>query len=425
MVDAAELVDAAVVRESNAALARGALVAAALGLAGACAVPLAGFSGMMSVPPAGFGLTACAFSLALRALARRELVHGGVAWAVMLAFVSLPTAFFMLAEALTDAGAATYLHGPIAWVYFVIIAVSGTLFRARISMATGLVAAIGYAISFAAAQPRFAELRGHADVLPDLVDPAIAGIRLLMLLATGFVVGGLATLGRRLTQRALAEQRAKEDVSRLFGEYVSEEVKTKLLASPLAEAGERKRVVILFSDVRGFTELSERAEPEAMVRRLNEYFDAMVEAIAIEGGVVDKFVGDAVMAVFGGVVALDAPEAAALRAAIGMRARLVTLRERWRGEAIAPFDTGIGLHAGEVLQGAIGARHRKDYTVIGDAVNTASRLEGLTKELGYPILLSDEVLAALPPDLRERCEPLGERSVKGRARAITVYGVRR
>ncbi|MGE0790843.1 MAG: adenylate/guanylate cyclase domain-containing protein [Sandaracinaceae bacterium] len=420
----AELVEAAVRRESNDALARGSLVAVGLGIVGGLSVLLTGIRGPLIVPPLAFGLTAATFALLVYVLARAGRVHGAVAWAVMLTFVSLPTAFFVLAQFVTEAGAATYLNGPIAWVYFVVVAVSGTLFRPRLSIVVGIVAAAGYGLAYALAWPRFAELRGHPDVLPDLQEASISGIRMVILVASGFIAGGLATLGRRLTMRALAEQRDKENVSRLLGEYVSEEVKTKLLAAPLAEAGERKRVVILFSDVRGFTHLSEGAEPEAIVLRLNEYFDGMVEAIAKQGGVVDKFVGDAVMAVFGGVVELDDPDSAAVRAAIGMREKLAELRVRWEGQAIAPFDNGIGIHAGEVLMGAIGAAHRKDFTVIGDAVNTASRIEGLCKDEGCPILVSDAVRARLSSELAARCEPLGERAVKGRAAPIAIHRIR-
>jgi class 3 adenylate cyclase len=233
-------------------------------------------------------------------------------------------------------------------------------------------------------------------------------------------------LQRRFVLRfvQLRQERAgREHVYRLLGEYVSPEVREKVVNEKAALRGERKLVAVLFSDIRGFTSFSEKSDPAVIVARLNEYFDAMVQCITRNGGVVDKFVGDAIMAVFGGVLPLDDPCSAAVRAAQEMRAELRTLEAAWRAQGVAPFDNGIGVHYGEVVQGNIGSHDRKDFTVIGDAVNTASRLEGLTKAYAAPIVISADVWARLSPELRAACHALGRAKVKGKEEELELFGV--
>jgi class 3 adenylate cyclase len=159
------------------------------------------------------------------------------------------------------------------------------------------------------------------------------------------------------------------------------------------------------------------------VVHLNEYFDAMVGAITSEGGVVDKFIGDAVMAVFGGVIDLENPAESAFNAAGRMRERLDELNASWKERGVQPFDNGIGMHWGEVLQGSIGSQERKEFTVIGDSVNTAARLEGLTKDSPHKVIVTDAFYRELPEDLRRRCTDMGSVSVKGKMEEIRIWGV--
>ena len=146
---------------------------------------------------------------------------------------------------------------------------------------------------------------------------------------------------------------------------------------------------VLFSDVVGFTALTENADPEALVRQLNEYLSRMTAAVFENGGTLDKFIGDAVMAVWGNVRSRGRAEDAksAARAALAMRRELWTLNQRWFAEGIVPFAIGIGINQGDVLVGNIGSQQKADPTVIGDAVNLASRLESLTRTYGVDILL--------------------------------------
>jgi class 3 adenylate cyclase len=165
-------------------------------------------------------------------------------------------------------------------------------------------------------------------------------------------------------------------------------------------------------------------DPAEVVVQLNEYFDKMVAAIAENGGVVDKFVGDAVMAVFGGVIEIDNPCESAVRAALSMRKNLSEINEKRNARGLPSFQTGIGIEFGMVLQGTIGSADRKEFTVVGDAVNTASRIEGITKEYDFPILISANVHVLLPDHLKARCESVGAAKVKGKQREIDLYGVR-
>ena len=411
--------------ESNRALRKGSFFALVLALVAVVTIPAvmaAGAGRGLELPWAftGFCLVACAV---LHRLAKRQAMTGRTAWVVMLAFVSLPTVFFVLAQLLVPAGAATFLNGPLAWLYAVLIAVTGCTFNPRLSATAGVVAAGGYLASAFVSLDQLA-LLAHPDatLAQDLTLPVLYVFRAQMLVFAGLVVAALAVIAKRLSIEVLREAREKDSIGRLFGEYVSEEVKDKLLYEPSADAGELRHVVILFSDVRHFTTYSESVTPEQLVKRLNEYFDEMVAAITAHGGVIDKFVGDAVMAVFGGVLDLDNPCESALRAAKEMRERLAVLNMRWTAAGEEPFDAGIGIHVGQVVQGAIGSRTRKDFTVIGDAVNTASRVEGLTKTYEHPILITAQVHDRLPKELRDHCAPLGIASVKGRGASIEVYG---
>lgn len=187
--------------------------------------------------------------------------------------------------------------------------------------------------------------------------------------------------------------------------------------------GEKKKLVILFCDIRGFTAYSETKNPEDMVSELNDYFNEMAKAIVFESGTIDKFIGDAIMAVFGGAIPLDNPCESALNAAVHMRRNLQKLNERRAVNGAVPVKNGIGLHYGEAFIGSLGSSERKDYTVIGDAVNTASRLESLCKQARRDILISEEFYSQLGPDYKKNCEPAGSYPVKGKSEELKVYSL--
>jgi adenylate cyclase len=206
-----------------------------------------------------------------------------------------------------------------------------------------------------------------------------------------------------------------------FGKYMTASVMEHLMSGKVALGGETLTVTILFSDIRSFTTISERMDAQALVGLLNEYFTEMVGIVMSEDGVVDKYIGDAIMAVFGAPVSKPDDAVRAVRAAVKMRAALVHLNDRLATRGLGPLRTGIGVHTGEVVAGNIGSERRMEYTVIGDAVNVASRLESSTKDLGVGVLISDDTFALCEGQIDAR--PLKELTVKGRARPVRAYEV--
>ena len=207
-----------------------------------------------------------------------------------------------------------------------------------------------------------------------------------------------------------------------FGRYVSPQVVDEVLAGKVALGGEERFATVLFSDVRGFTSISEALRPGEVVALLNDFLDRMVDVVVREGGNVDKFIGDAVMATFGVPVPRTPEEDArsAVKAALGMLAAL----DGWNAERAARGEAtlriGIGIHSGEVVAGNIGSARKMEYTVIGDTVNIASRIEGLTRDVGAPLLVS-EATRALVGDGVAAFAPVGPVSIRGRQQGLTLY----
>jgi adenylate cyclase len=206
-----------------------------------------------------------------------------------------------------------------------------------------------------------------------------------------------------------------------FGKYMTAAVMDHLMEGRVALGGESLRVTVLFTDIRSFTSISETMNPQHLVALLNEYFTEMVGIVMDEGGVVDKYIGDAIMAVFGAPVPKPGDAANAVRAAVRMRQALAVLNGRLAARGVPPLRTGIGIHTGEVVAGNIGSERRMEYTVIGDAVNLASRLESNTKELGVNVLISEDTYALAKDTIVVR--PMRELTVKGRNRPVMTYEV--
>lgn len=223
--------------------------------------------------------------------------------------------------------------------------------------------------------------------------------------------------------RALTEERQRLFIKRAFQQYVPEGLVSRILADPsmLRFGGERKELTVLFSDVRSFTTYSERHEAERVVEILHEYLTRMVDAVFRNEGTLDKFVGDAVMAVFGAPVPQPDHAVRACRTALAMMGELRDLERKWRQEGKEPFRMGIGVNTGEVIVGNLGSDQRFDYTVIGDPVNLAARLEGLNKEFpeASGIIISEFTYELAKAEIEAR--PLGEVKVKGKVKPVTVY----
>ncbi|MCB1317247.1 MAG: adenylate/guanylate cyclase domain-containing protein, partial [Leptospiraceae bacterium] len=363
------------------------------------------------------------YSLVLYGMARTGRLKGILQYIIYLPFVSLPGIVLLLSHLYLPAGSATYLNGPPIYLYFFVIFMSGFFFSRLLSILAGLLAGAQYFVFYILASDHIATITAADELVQqDLTSPEIYFFRALMIVAAGPITAVLSENSKKLMLKMLNEQEEKSAIDRLFGQFVSNEVKNKIISEKRDLIGNRKQVVVLFSDIRSFSTFSEGKDPEAIVGQLNEYFDRMVECVVNEGGTVDKFIGDAIMVVFGGLLELERPCDNALRAALNMRAQLNQLNAEWRTRGLPVFEAGIGLHFGEVLEGTIGSKDRKEFTVIGDTVNTAARLEGVTKEYQRSIVLSDSVYAGLSSDLQARCESLGETRVKGKQTAVRIYG---
>jgi adenylate cyclase len=220
------------------------------------------------------------------------------------------------------------------------------------------------------------------------------------------------------------EGKEKRVVKKLFGRFVSRDVYKQLLEHPeIAELGGKRRdMTVLFSDIRGFTSVTEKGEPEELVAQLNEYFSRMVDIVFRHQGTVDKFVGDMVMALYG--APLDDPDHAehAVATAVAMVAELGELNRKWVGEGRASLDIGIGVNSGDMIAGNIGSSSIMSYTVIGDNVNLGSRLESLNKDYRTRIIISDATRARLKGAYA--VAPLGEVIVKGKSRPVTIFEVK-
>lgn len=256
---------------------------------------------------------------------------------------------------------------------------------------------------------------------------ALGAASLVALRATLFLPVGaiLATAAFSLLASSAAAGRRhwleRQYLTKTFSGYVSPQVLKGILAGTLAagKAGQRQQVCVLFSDIRDFTTLSENLSAERVVELLNNYFDRMAHIVHRHGGLVDKFMGDGMMTLFGVPTTLQCPEKNALEAAHEMLLELDDLNAEFRATGLPEIRIGIGLHSGEAVIGHLGSRERHEYTAIGDAVNVASRVCDLPKSLGYPIICTESVARAVGyPDFLKN---VGTQPIKGHT-DIQVFG---
>ncbi len=301
-----------------------------------------------------------------------------------------------------------------AWpslLYFVFITAATLRLDFVLPMFTGAVAAISY-LAFAIAM---------LPLSSDAVDPVMTlpyhlSKALIMILA-GLVAGLVAVRLRGKFARAFEAVAARERVTNLFGQHVSPTVVERLLAHPIELGGEISEICVMFLDIRDFTAHARRRSPDEVVAFLNTAFAFMIEAVDRHHGIVNKFLGDGFMAVFGTPLA----DGDAVRHAVAASRDILAEIDRQGLAAQAwPLRVGIGLHAGPAVTGNIGSPRRKEFTVIGDTVNLASRIEQLTKEFGARLLVSETVMAALGA----ACGPatrLPAVSVKGYGETVPLW----
>ena len=223
--------------------------------------------------------------------------------------------------------------------------------------------------------------------------------------------------------RYVRTERKNEHIRELFGKYVHKDVLKELMEQgrEVKLGGEKRDVTVLFSDIRGFTSFSETMSPEELTGLLNAYLSAMSPKILEEKGTIDKFIGDAIMAFWNAPLRIENHTLHAVQASLSMVDGLVEFNK----EHNASLAVGIGLHTGEVVVGNIGSQDRINYTILGDVVNTGSRLEGLTKKYGVGILASEDVRNKVHNDEEIVWRKLDVITVKGKSEPTTIYEVRR
>jgi len=290
--------------------------------------------------------------------------------------------------------------------FFVIVVMHGLLLHTRALLAVMVSASAAFLLlDFLS-----------AEALP--LDEVIIFLTTLNL--TALVTAGVIGMGRRLTDAMLEAQRSEHEILETFGRHVSPQVARRLLESGVESESELRDVSVLFLDIRGFTKRSEKHAPEEVVELLNELFSFMVDEIDRHQGIVNKFLGDGFMAIFGAPFSAGEDAANALSAAMAICDRL---EARVDEEELPPLRIGVGIHSGHAIAGNIGSSRRKEYTLIGDVVNVASRVESLNKRFGAMVLITQAVWSQLEePRPESLVHP--EVEIHGRSERMTLYQVR-
>jgi adenylate cyclase len=227
----------------------------------------------------------------------------------------------------------------------------------------------------------------------------------------------LAALGERLQAAA----QSLELLQRAFSRFAPAAVVEEIIAQGVSTRPAKKEITVLFADLQGFTALSERLDPELLVRVLNDYFERMSRAIDAHRGHVAKFIGDGILALFGALEPNPWQTSDAVHAALAMRAALVELNVHFVGDGVPALAMGVGVHRGTAVAGVIGSAELVEYGVIGSTVNLAARVQQLTRQHGVDILVTGAARAALDPRFRLRAMPPAE--VKGIASALATFAV--
>jgi adenylate cyclase len=318
---------------------------------------------------------------------------------------SLPTVILILQ--IRTMGASQALGFAVPLIYFIFVILSTLRLDFWLSTFTGFVAAAQLFIVALIFDPS----SGTGE--PQTYFHAV---RSVIILVCGVLAGSVGAQLRRQFAASIAAATARDRVTNLFGQHVSPQVVERLMTEGTSAGGDVRRVAVMFVDFRGFTAGSQSRTPQEVVDRLDGAFAVLVDVLDREGGIVNKFLGDGFLALFG--APLEASDAAHRAVAAGRK--MLIAMERINAQTSWPLRIGIGIHFGEVVAGNIGSPRRKEYTVIGDTVNFASRLEALNKEFGSQLLISASVREALGDDGSDAV-PLGEVEVRGYERKVAVF----
>jgi len=244
------------------------------------------------------------------------------------------------------------------------------------------------------------------------VEALVAAAGVLLYLALFFIF-------YRAYQRQRLANEERNRIMGVFGQHVSPEVVNRLLSQDFEQDGEMREVCLMFLDIRNFTAFTEKSQPQEVVEHLNALFEFMVDCVNRNQGIVNKFLGDGFMAVFGAPIADEKNCHHALKASIEILNELARFNTARGGE---PTRVGMGLHAGMAVTGTIGSAQRKEYTIVGDTVNVAARIEQMNKSLGSRLLVSEEVWSKLSTKPKSS-QKLGQIRISGREAPVLLYKV--
>jgi adenylate cyclase len=321
---------------------------------------------------------------------------------------SLPTILLFFLTRSVEASVA-FASWP-SLLYFLFIILSTLRLDFALSAFTGAVAAVElFALVYHTLPLAWIAADPYLTILYHLTRSA-------SLLVAGLIAGSVGARLKGQFERAIAAAAARDRMTNLFGQHVSPQVVDRLLAIGTAEVSETRRVCVMFVDIRGFTAAARDRSPADVVERLNAAFAVLVEIVDRHHGIVNKFLGDGFLAMFGAPI--EDPRAVAQAVAAGRE----MLRALAQSNVASPWPIrlGIGIHVGEVVTGTVGSTRRKEYTVIGDAVNLAARLESLNKEIGSQLLVSSAVHDAAPAEMSD-ATPIGPVAPRGYVEPVIVW----
>jgi adenylate cyclase len=325
------------------------------------------------------------------------------------AFIETSLPSLVLVVHMNNMGAVQALGFVGPFLYFVFIILSTLRLDFWLSTFTGFVAAaelLGLALFHPAAR---------ASVGDPMLATAFLISRSAVIFACGILAGAVGVQLRRQFEASIAAATARDYVTNLFGQHVSPQVVDRLLAAGSTTNSDTRQVAVMFVDIRGFTAAARARTPQEVVDRLDAAFTVLVEIVDRNGGIVNKFLGDGFLALFG--APLDDPDAP--RRAVTAAREMLAAIEQHNIRSDWPLRIGIGLHLGHVVAGNVGSPRRKEYTVIGDTVNLASRIEGLNKKFESQLLISDAVQQAIGHDVD--AVALGDVPIRGYEQPVRVW----
>jgi adenylate cyclase len=327
---------------------------------------------------------------------------------------SIPTfAIFFLGSSAQDSIDA--LNTSPSFVYFLFIILSTLKLEERMSILAGIASSIQYILLFL----YFQTFTIHVTPMSLIQNESIFYGKAFILLGSGFVAGFVSRQIKRAVANSYRHESDKNQIRNLFGQHVSPEVVNQLLEQKDEWHGELRHVCMMFFDIRNFTQFSENQSPIQLIKFLNTVFTTAIQCVNSNGGIINKFLGDGFMAVFGAPVSDGKDVLNAVNAARQIRK---TLNQMITDKQIPVIGFGMGLHSGSAVTGNVGSEERKEYTIIGDVVNLASRIEQLNKDYGTEILVSEDVYQEVPSN-KDNFIFLGETKIKGKSSLVKIYNI--